>query len=133
MNLIAKLKDPRVNWTLRFAVSALTLGILIYVLPRDELWTAFRNASLSIWLTVLCFFLFGHVVAATKWWLMISRDGDISLIMAVRAHFAGLVANLCLPGVAGGDVIRAGWVMKSSEAPERVAVASVLAGYARNS
>ena len=119
------MKKIRFSWPLRFCVSAIILGLILWFVPIQDLWDAIRGISPSLWLFVLGIFLVGHVVAATKWWFMTCRDGDIPWINSVRAHFAGLLANLCLPGVAGGDVIRAAWVMRGSNASERIGVASV--------
>jgi uncharacterized membrane protein YbhN (UPF0104 family) len=51
---------------------------------------------------------------------------DVPAPVWLRAHFAGLVANLALPGIAGGDVVRAGWVMRKVDRPEGIAVASIV-------
>jgi uncharacterized membrane protein YbhN (UPF0104 family) len=44
----------------------------------------------------------------------------------VKGHFAGLMANLCLPGGASGDIVRAGFVMRESQSKSRIAVGSVV-------
>lgn len=113
------------SWALRFCVSAMILGLIFWLVPIHELWDAFRGISLSLWVFVLFVFLVGHVGTATKWWFLACRDSGIPWITSVRAHFAGLLANLWLPGVSGGDVIRAAWVMRGSKASERIGVASV--------
>ncbi len=79
----------------------------------------------GLWLAVLGTFLLGHVVAALKWWLLALKGASVLFPMALRAHFAGLAANLCLPGIAGGDVVRAGLVMKTSRDKTRLAVGSL--------
>ncbi len=70
----------------------------------------FRQMSARIrpayWLFagVFAAFLAGHVAAAAKWRAL---TGDLPFGAALRAHFAGLASNLMLPGVAGGDAVRA--------------------------
>ena len=49
----------------------------------------------------------------------------ISYRQAFRAHLAGLAANLALPSVAGGDVVRAGLVMKHADDKGRLAMGSL--------
>ena len=44
----------------------------------------------------------------------------------LRAHFAGLAANLCLPGVAGGDVVRAECLRRRTAMASRSRVAAVV-------
>src|SRR5262249_15122585 len=48
------------------------------------------------------------------------------LITTVRAHFSGVVANLWLPGVVGGDLVRATVTFRQSTRPALVALASLL-------
>jgi uncharacterized protein (TIRG00374 family) len=46
------------------------------------------------------------------------------LVETLRAHGAGLFANLCLPSLVGGDVVRAALLLRAGHAPEAVAVGS---------
>ncbi len=113
------------NWALRFSVSGVVLGVVFWLLPMDEFWAAIKSISLSLWALVLILFLAGHLVAATKWWLLTTLQADIPFKTALKAHFAGLVANLSLPGVAGGDVVRAGLVFRHSKNKTRVTIGSL--------
>lgn len=115
-----------VKWAIRAAVSALVLGLILSLLPSAEIWAAIESLPLWLWLGVLALFLAGHLLAAGKWWLLALRRSGIPLHVAIKAHYAGLAANLCLPGIAGGDVVRAGLVMRDSERKTLVAVGSLL-------
>ena len=115
----------RPGWILRLVVSLSVLGLLLAVVPLDALWAALRSVPPVAGLLVLIGFLLGHAVAALKWRLLMGPLKDVPPALWLRAHFAGLVANLCLPGVAGGDVVRAGWVMRRVSQREDIAVASV--------
>ncbi len=115
---------PR-QWIIRVIGSSLVLGLIFWLLPTDELWRAIVNLPPGLWLAVLGVFIAGHVVAAAKWWLLAVRAAGIPFATALRAHFAGLVANLCLPGVAGGDVVRATLVLRGSDDKTRIAVGSL--------
>ncbi|MFZ1726761.1 MAG: lysylphosphatidylglycerol synthase transmembrane domain-containing protein [Albidovulum sp.] len=86
--------------------SALFLGALFWFLPRDAIIAGFSRISFGLFLGVLAIFFLGHVAAAAKWWLLLGRG--IPFGVAIKAHFAGLAANLCLPGAVGGDAVRAG-------------------------
>ncbi len=124
-SMFAWLKRLRFPWPLRLGISMTVLGFLLWLLPREELWRAFSRVPWSTWFVVLSVFLFGHSLAAMKWWLLFVRNGDLSPIVSLQAHFSGLFANLCLPGIAGGDVLRAAWVMRQADSAERVAIASL--------
>ena len=89
------------------------LALIFYLVPFKEVWAAARQISPLLWLGALGLFLAGHAAAAAKWRILIG--GGVSYRQAFRAHLAGLAANLALPSVAGGDVVRAGLVMKHAE------------------
>jgi uncharacterized membrane protein YbhN (UPF0104 family) len=98
--------SPVAKWGLRAAGSVVALGLIFWLVPREALLAGVRSVSLPLFLGVLAAFLGGHVANALKWWLLLDRR--LPFARAVRAHFAGLAANLCLPGAVGGDAVRAG-------------------------
>jgi uncharacterized membrane protein YbhN (UPF0104 family) len=113
------------RWALKLGVSAVLLGVIFALLPTEQIWGAVLRIPVWLWAVVLLLFLTGHVAAAAKWWLLAGQGSNVGFPAALRAHFAGLAANLCLPGVAGGDVIRAGMIFRDSDSKARVALGSV--------
>lgn len=93
------------KWAVQVVVSLGILGALFWYLPKEEILTALSRIRLSDLLTVFVAFVCGHIIAAGKWRILIGAV--ISLPTAIRAHLIGLTGNLCLPGVAGGDAVRA--------------------------
>ncbi|MEZ5870140.1 MAG: hypothetical protein R3D46_17735 [Defluviimonas denitrificans] len=75
------------------------LGFIFWFLPKEAILQGFTRLSWPLFLSVLGAFLLCHVATASKWWLLMDRA--VSFPVALRAHFAGLAANLCLPGAAG--------------------------------
>ncbi|GAA4746024.1 hypothetical protein GCM10023264_09480 [Sphingomonas daechungensis] len=110
-------------WLFRVCVSALLLALIFYLVPFSQVWAAALQISLPLWLAALALFLCGHAAAAAKWRILIG--GGVSYRQAFRAHLAGLAANLALPSVAGGDVVRAGLVMKHADDKHRLAIGSL--------
>ncbi|MCH4152607.1 MAG: flippase-like domain-containing protein [Sphingobium sp.] len=110
-------------WGVRIAVSAIVLGIIFHVVPFAQVWAAAKRLTPQLWLAGFALFLLGHAMTAAKWWMLIGHDVPFS--RAFRAHLAGLGANLALPGVAGGDVVRAALVMGDTQHKGRLAVGSV--------
>ncbi len=110
-------------WIVRLGVSALLLALIFTFVPFAEVWAAARRISLPLLLGALALFLAGHAAAAAKWRILIG--GGVSYRQAFRAHLAGLAANLALPSVAGGDVVRAGLVMRHADDKGRLAMGSV--------
>ncbi|MFM2356094.1 MAG: hypothetical protein RLZZ528_1830 [Pseudomonadota bacterium] len=93
------------KWGIRAGGSVLFLVLLFWLLPRAAIVEGFSKVTLPLFLGVFAAFLAGHVANAAKWWLLLDRG--LPYLHALRAHFAGLAANLCLPGAAGGDAVRA--------------------------
>ncbi len=110
-------------WLLRATVSVVVLAILFSIVPIEQVWSDARRLPPLLWLFALGLFLLGHCAAAAKWWLLIGPG--VSFAHAFEAHLAGLAANLCLPGLAGGDVVRAGLVYTEAADKPRLAVGSI--------
>ena len=113
------------SWWARLFVSLVVLATLLAAVQFPDLASAAARVSPGLWATALLVFLTGHVVSAFKWRLLILHDRPIAPGLWLRAHFAGLAANLCLPGIAGGDVVRAAWIGHRLGNVERVTVAAV--------
>ena len=112
-------------WIIRVSVSAVILTVTLWLLPTEHVWDALRSLAPIAWFGCLVVFLLGHMVSAMKWRLLIDNGAEVSVMQALRAHFSGLVANLCLPGVAGGDVLRAGLIIRTAADKAQVAVGSL--------
>lgn len=110
------------RWGLRAAGSAVILLILFKVLPRDAILTGIQKIPPLTFAYVFFLFICSHFVAAAKWWNLLDRSFSFGL--AIRAHFAGLAANLCLPGAAGGDAVRAGVAYTGYRNGPRIAAGS---------
>lgn len=111
---------------LRAVVSIGILSLLLWWLPTATLLTAIQSIPLSVWFFVFGFYVLGHTFSALKWRLLLHAvKVDISPIVAVRAHGAGLFANLCLPSVVGGDFVRAGVVIRRHGQLEPITLGSL--------
>ncbi len=108
---------------IKVLISAGVLAALLIILPWEELWGAARRMSALVWLGVLAGFLAGHRLGVAKWRRML-RIGRAVLPVreAVRCYAAGLFANLCLPSIVGGDVLRAALAGKASGRTEAAVV-----------
>lgn len=99
------------SWLLRLVASVTTIALLLYFVPISIVLNSVRQTPPGVFGVVLMMFVIAHCFAAMKWWLISGRPFGAAL--AIRAHFAGLGANLCLPGVAGGDAVRLATVMQA--------------------
>ena len=72
-------------------------------------------------------FLFLHFIGTLKWRLLIKLNkAKLTIKEATRCYFAGLFANLFLPSLVGGDILRAGIAMKSSKRKMGIIFGSLL-------
>jgi glycosyltransferase 2 family protein len=111
---------------IRFGVSAAIIAVLLTIIPLRDLRGALTRVSPGVLVSSFLIFMGGHVAAALKWRLLQGGNTGLSTLTVLRAHFLGVVANLWLPGVVGGDLVRAGTVFRQSTRPALVAVASLV-------
>ena len=103
----------------RAAVSITLLGLLFYFLPLGQVRDALGRLPTEVWLVVLLGFLLGHAVGITKWRLFVNAArGGLARVDATLCYSAGLFANLCLPSIVGGDLLRMALAGKLSRRPE---------------
>jgi hypothetical protein len=55
-----------------------------------------------------------------------ASGGGLALVDAVRSYAAGLFANLCLPSIVGGDVLRAALAARATGRPEAAILGGVV-------
>lgn len=108
---------------MRAAVSVIGVAILVAVIPMRAVVDALARIQLSTWVVCAGVFFAGHYCNAVKLHFLLGRH-ETPLSSCVRAQYAGLVANLGLPGLAGGDLVRGAYLAPTVGA-KRVALASV--------
>jgi uncharacterized membrane protein YbhN (UPF0104 family) len=81
---------------------------MFWFLPVDKLWGTMKQVSPTEWTLVLIAYLGAHFIGVSKWRVMVNLAGaELSWTQAARCYFAGLLGNVFLPSLVGGDVIRA--------------------------
>ncbi len=98
-----------VRWVIRAGVSAVVVAILLSIIPLDAVLDALRRTSVWTWSASVVVFFAGHYLNAMKLRLLIGPASGLTSA-CVRAQYAGLVANLGLPGLAGGDIVRGAYL-----------------------
>jgi glycosyltransferase 2 family protein len=124
---------PRFRWrkaALRLGASALVLAVLVALLNQGELWEHLRRFAREhpgAWALALAGFLGLHAVGALKWRLFLRLAGArIGVLDALRFYGLGLFANLCLPSLIGGDVLRAGLALGVAREKDAVVLGSLV-------
>ncbi len=123
-------RAPWARWLIRAVVSGCVIAVLLHLIPLAAVGDALSRVSAWTWAASVAIFFAGHYLNAIKLRLLLgsapqTQDGAPQLVSScVRAQYAGLVANLGLPGLAGGDLVRAVY-LAPSVGLARVTVASV--------
>ncbi|CAN5259809.1 lysylphosphatidylglycerol synthase transmembrane domain-containing protein [soil metagenome] len=110
------------GWIIRLGVSVAVLAVIFHFVPVAKVWEAARSIPPQVWIGCLLAFLVGHAITAAKWFSLIGPG--FTYREAFRAHLAGLFANLFLPSVAGGDVVRAGLLFGKAKDKSALAMGS---------
>lgn len=116
------------RWGLRLLVSGGLLAVLLAVLPWEDVRAAAAHMTLPLYAGALAAFLGAHFLGALKWRTMLAAGlgGErLALRDTVACYGAGLFANLFLPTVVGGDVVRAGLAARALGRPEAIVLGSV--------
>lgn len=119
-----KAARPVLMTGLKLLFTVIVLAVIFRFVSVEEIWSGITRTNPLIWAAVLAGFLLGHVVAAFKWGLLVGQKLPFPII--VKAHFAGLAANIALPGVAGGDVARAAILAQKVTSKSTLVTGSIL-------
>jgi uncharacterized protein (TIRG00374 family) len=107
----------------RIVVTVVVLATMFLILPWRDVLGSMGRMPWPVWVGIVLGFLVGHGLGALKWRLAVNAGrGGLAALDALRCYAAGLFANLCLPSIVGGDVLRAVLAGKSTKRPEAVVV-----------
>jgi uncharacterized membrane protein YbhN (UPF0104 family) len=110
----------------RGCVSLAVLAALLSFIPVRQLERALAQVPAGVLLSTIVVLIGGHVAAAMKWRLLQGGNTGLSVPSALRAHFQGVLANLWLPSVVGGDIVRASVTARHASRPALVVLASLI-------
>ncbi len=112
----AKCKKPqkqRVWMFMRIGVSILILVVLLLYLPIHTFLDSLKKISLINWGACVAGAILIHLLGVVKWRLQLRASHvHLNFIEATSCYGAGLFANVCLPTVVGGDVLRTGLAIR---------------------
>lgn len=110
----------------RVAVSATILALLFLILPVEEIRRVASSLRVEVWIPALAAYLLIHRIAVEKWRLLMNAGrAGLRGPDAVRCYATGLFANLFLPSLVGGDVLRAGLIMGATRRRAAVILGSL--------
>ncbi|WP_459355724.1 lysylphosphatidylglycerol synthase transmembrane domain-containing protein [Roseibium sp. M-1] len=101
----------------------MALVFLFWLLPIDAVFKGVVSVPLLTFCLVVVVYSVCHIAAAAKLWFLLDRSCSYAIVL--KAHWAGLAANLGLPGAVGGDAVRAGVLISSGADPAKTAGAAL--------
>jgi uncharacterized membrane protein YbhN (UPF0104 family) len=108
-----------VRFWAKAGLSAGLLALLLLLLPWSQVREALGRLPPLTWVGALAGFIAGHAVSVVKWRLFVnSARAGLRYGEAALCYAAGLFANLCLPSLVGGDVLRLGLAARFTRRPE---------------
>lgn len=112
---------------LKVLLTVTILGATLSVVGVGGIVDAIKRLDAGSWLFACgCFFAI-HALATFKWRFFMRLSGArLGLRDGFRCYAAGLFANLCLPSMIGGDVLRAGLAMAASRQKTAVVLGSIV-------
>jgi uncharacterized membrane protein YbhN (UPF0104 family) len=123
--MTAAARRRRGAW-IRIGLSMLLVVGIVAVAGDREVIARLRAVPPGAWGLAFLAFLVLHGLSAQKWRLLLGACGaPLPLLTATRCHFSGLCANLFLPSLVGGDLVRAGLAFGPAASKEGVVVASL--------
>ncbi|HEV8124160.1 MAG TPA: lysylphosphatidylglycerol synthase transmembrane domain-containing protein [Gemmatimonadales bacterium] len=112
---------------IKVAVSTTLLTLIFILLPWARVWQSLRQLPPLVWVGVWLGFGVGHALGVLKWRLFVNAGrASLGVIDAAQCYAAGLFANLCLPSIVGGDLLRMAMAGRISKRPEAVLWGGVL-------
>ncbi len=100
-------------------VSVILLTLLFVILPWQDVRDALDRLPPKVLLGVLAGFVAGHALGIIKWRAFVNAArAGLAPLDAVACYCAGLFANLCLPSIIGGDVLRIALAGRITRRPE---------------
>ena len=104
---------------IKIFVSVGLFGLVFAIVPWQQMRDAVGQLSAPVWLGVWLGFVAGHGIGIDKWrrFVNLGRAG-LRPVDATLCYSAGLFANLCLPSIVGGDLLRMGLASRITRRPE---------------
>lgn len=100
-------------------ISVALLALLLVLLPWGQVREAIGRLPGPVWVGVAAGFILGHTLGIFKWRRFVNAAGGrLARLDATLCYSAGLFANLCLPSIVGGDVLRIALAGRLTKRPE---------------
>lgn len=111
---------------LRILIAVLLLGYLFYTIDIKEFWEQIKHASPLLISIGLALYIVTASLAIVRWKLLLDvHNIKTSNWKLTKLFFVGLFFNIAMPGLTGGDVIKAYYVSKETKDHKPEAVTTV--------
>lgn len=113
--IIERPRSNRKKTIFQIAISLLIIVLLFIFLPIPVILNSMKRISLIEWSLYLFIGLFIHVLGVFKWRLQLKAVHiSLGFVNTVRFYAAGMFANVFMPSIIGGDVLRSSLVIRQT-------------------
>ncbi len=110
------IEKPKTHWkkiVFQVSVSILIIALLFKSISIPEILSSMKRVSLIEWCLYLFIGLFIHILGIAKWRLQLKAvHVSLGFLDATRYYAAGMFANVFMPSLIGGDILRSGLVIR---------------------
>ncbi len=106
------------QWLMPILKVALAGGLIYWLIAsgRFDLNALKKISDLQVWVTGVLMFLFVLVVNSKRWQILLRfEDVQVPYMEVFRLSLMGIFFNFFMPGGVGGDVVKAGYLMRDQK------------------
>ena len=125
---IAQQPHPKLKRTVfKISISIIILLLLLFYLPIPVIISSIKQISISEWSICLFIAFFIHILGVCKWrWQQMAARIKLRFLTVLRFYAAGVFANIFMPSIIGGDVLRTGLVIYHTGEKRNVILSSLI-------
>ena len=100
---------------LKLALAALLIWYVLSRVDREKILKAIREIDILLFIAGASFYLIAASVSSVRWWWLLRvNDLRIGAWQALRLTWIGIFFNNVIPGLTGGDVVKAVYVARAT-------------------
>ena len=119
----------KVRFFLRLLISAVLIYLLFQKISMNNLYETISRIGWFYFFLCVFIYLISQVISSIRWQMILkTMKEDISVFVLVAVYLIGMFANLFLPSIIGGDVLKV-YLLRKRFSLQRVADSIIMERY----
>jgi len=119
----------KIKFFLRLLISAILIYLLFQKISINNLYETVCRIGWFYFFLCVFIYLFSQIVSSIRWQMILkTMKENVSVFILILAYFIGMFANLFLPSIIGGDVLKA-YLLRKRFSLQRVADSIIMERY----